>query len=293
MEDVTSDRMTNVIIVTSPLAHQYKNTRPNYTLTDFNGLMQIENIIDNYLLHSDTRINVILSLENENIFGITNYLQEKYPLVNIITTDRIGETYLGTARQNAEQLNLHNGEPIIITNCAVNAQINQSATKSFFAVNEQNEVLGIIRYEDYQTFISGTAEEAEVIDFYEDYRTFKAWTKANDKSTIFCDIDGTIIVAQKKGKYMEDPIPLTNRINQLLKESQNGSKIIFTTARPKKDDERTTQMLQKLGFTDFMLVSGLMNAKRVIINDYTDATPAPRAIAINVKRDSDSAPGKL
>jgi hypothetical protein len=47
-------------------------------------------------------------------------------------------------------------------------------------------------------------------------------------------------------------------------------------------------MLTDLGFVDFKLISGLSNAKRILINDYNDANPYPRAIAINIKRDQDN-----
>lgn len=33
---------------------------------------------------------------------------------------------------------------------------------------------------------------------------------------------------------------------------------------------------------------GLKNCKRILINDYNEANPYPRAIAINIKRDEDN-----
>jgi hypothetical protein len=47
-------------------------------------------------------------------------------------------------------------------------------------------------------------------------------------------------------------------------------------------------MLETLGFKDFQLITGLPNAKRILINDYNEANPFPRAIAVNIKRDSDN-----
>ena len=47
-------------------------------------------------------------------------------------------------------------------------------------------------------------------------------------------------------------------------------------------------MLESLGFTDFQLLTGLPNAKRILINDYNEANPFPRAIAINLKRETDN-----
>ena len=68
----------------------------------------------------------------------------------------------------------------------------------------------------------------------------------------------------------------------------NGSVVIFTTARPKSIEARTQQMLEGLGFENFQLISGLPNTKRILINDYNEANPFPRAIAVNIKRDHET-----
>ena len=47
-------------------------------------------------------------------------------------------------------------------------------------------------------------------------------------------------------------------------------------------------MLKGLGFVNFKLITGLPNTKRILINDYNEANPFPRAIAINLKRDTDN-----
>jgi len=72
------------------------------------------------------------------------------------------------------------------------------------------------------------------------------------------------------------------------KYQNNVSQIIFTTDRPKKYDIRTKEILDSLGFKEYDLISGLQNVKRILINDYNEANPHPRAIAINLKRDTDN-----
>ena len=62
----------------------------------------------------------------------------------------------------------------------------------------------------------------------------------------------------------------------------------FTTARSSNSHALTEQMLKDLGFVDFKLISGLPNTKRVLINDYNEANPWPRAVAVNIKRDQDN-----
>lgn len=123
---------------------------------------------------------------------------------------------------------------------------------------------------------------------YVDVGTADEWFNYNDKACIFCDIDGTIIKAQPKGGYDDEPEVLTHNVERLLELVEAGSTIVFTTARSSDYDERTIEILNSLGFTEFGLISGLPNTKRVLINDYNEANPYPRAIAINLKRNSDN-----
>jgi hypothetical protein len=67
-----------------------------------------------------------------------------------------------------------------------------------------------------------------------------------------------------------------------------GHQLIFTTARPFEQHYQLTQQLTGIGFKNFKLITGLKNVKRVLINDYNHANPFPRAIAVNVPRDSDT-----
>jgi hypothetical protein len=46
--------------------------------------------------------------------------------------------------------------------------------------------------------------------------------------------------------------------------------------------------LKRLGFGDCEFISGLINTKRILINDYNEENPFPRATAINIKRNIDN-----
>lgn len=123
---------------------------------------------------------------------------------------------------------------------------------------------------------------------YVDVGTAEEWFEYNDKAVIFCDIDGTIIKAQSRLEVGNPPISLEKNITRIKELIANGSQIIFTTARSNNTDVITEQMLKDLGFVDFKLISGLPNTKRVLINDYNEANPYPRAMAVNIKRDQDN-----
>lgn len=137
----------------------------------------------------------------------------------------------------------------------------------------------------------GTVFFAKKVTDYVDVGTAQDWNKYNNVPVLFCDIDGTIIVAQARygaNSYDSDPIPLESNIKRIKQYQQNGSQIIFVTSRPVTARDATVKTLNALGFTEFELLMGLNNSARMLINDYNDANPFPRAIAVNIKRDSDN-----
>lgn len=126
---------------------------------------------------------------------------------------------------------------------------------------------------------------------YIDVGTAEDWFEFNDKPVIFCDIDGTIIKSQ--GRYGENtffdvPIILEENVKRMLEWQVRGAQIIFTTARPEKYTTVTERMLRSLGFKNIILLIGLNASRRILINDYNNANPYPRAEAINLKRDADN-----
>jgi hypothetical protein len=128
------------------------------------------------------------------------------------------------------------------------------------------------------------------VDGYTDAGTIEDWLDYNNKPVIFCDIDGTIIHNQQRygsNNYYNDPVPLYKNIDAVMKSQNKGSQIIFTTARPDKYREVTEKMLRNLGFINFQLLMNLNNSSRILINDYNEMNPYPRATAINIKRNSD------
>ncbi len=129
-----------------------------------------------------------------------------------------------------------------------------------------------------------------------DVGTAKDWTDYNDRPTIFCDIDGTIVENQSQWgskNYFTDPVPLTENVAALVSAAELGCQIIFTTARPEKYRARTTEVLDGLGFRGYQLLMGLHHSRRILINDYAPSNPYPSAVAINLRRDSRELPAML
>lgn len=144
--------------------------------------------------------------------------------------------------------------------------------------------------------ISKMLSEGEIFQIedaknYIDVGTFSDWMEYNNKPTVFCDIDGTIIKAQNrhgKNSYNSSPKILKGNVLKIKKLFEEGAQIIFTTSRPEEYRTVTTAMLKSLGFNNFQLLMGLNNSQRILINDYSTHTPYPRATSINILRDSET-----
>ena len=68
----------------------------------------------------------------------------------------------------------------------------------------------------------------------------------------------------------------------------SGAQLIFTTARLENVRGQTEKLLNDLGFKNYQLMMGLLNTRRILINDFNDSNPFPRAEAINIRRNSDT-----
>lgn len=134
---------------------------------------------------------------------------------------------------------------------------------------------------------NGEIFSARSVTEYYDVGTAEDWFEYNNKSVIFCDIDGTIVRAKSKFNYSEIE-PLNSNIEVLLQKQKQGCQLVFTTARPHTEEKLTRNMLDQFGFVNYQLIIGLQNSRRILINDYNSANPFPRAEAINIKRDSDN-----
>jgi len=223
--------------------------------------------------------------------------------------------------------NYQEGNYVCISNIKDHEILKRLASKSFIVSNDQGIITSIIekqvvsdkfcvggyKFESANMFTSafeklkdahvkeifvshiieeclndGAIFKESAVTNYVDVGTAEEWFEYNDKAVLFCDIDGTIIKAQSRLEVGTLPIPLEKNIKRIKELIANGGQVIFTTARSSNTHAITEQMLKNLGFAEFKLISGLPNTKRVLINDYNDANPWPRAVAVNIKRDQDN-----
>jgi len=132
---------------------------------------------------------------------------------------------------------------------------------------------------------------ANEVTNYIDVGTYKEFVDYNQsKTTIFCDIDGTVFYNQSRlfeNNYSQAPTPIPNSVKYLLQKQKDGCKIIFVTSRPSEFKIITENKLNECGFKNYQVIYDLPHAPRTIINDYSVSNPYPTAISINVPRDDD------
>ena len=159
--------------------------------------------------------------------------------------------------------------------------------EAFEQLSKNNEEIYVSNIIQYCLFNEKLFIE-NVVSNYIDVGTAEEWFNYNDKSVIFCDIDGTIIKAQSKSDYTLAATPLIKNIDCIKKLIYEKNQVIFVTARPESARAQTQKMLNGLGLHGHSLIMGLLNCKRILINDFNAANPYPRAIAINISRDNDT-----
>ncbi len=106
------------------------------------------------------------------------------------------------------------------------------------------------------------------------------------KSTIFCDIDGTIFKYRKFGSYEETlPEVIQSILDYLNSEKEKGSFIVLTTARPETMIGHTMKELIRSKVPFDRLLMGIGRGTRYLINDIDPEKNEERAIAYNLVRD--------
>lgn len=106
-------------------------------------------------------------------------------------------------------------------------------------------------------------------------------------TTIFCDIDGTLVTHSKP---TESQLPthkldlLEGTIEKILEWDKLGYNIILTTGRKESLRKVTEQQLAEVGIIYDQLIMGIGGGKRYIINDKKPYGTENYAFAINLER---------
>ena len=104
------------------------------------------------------------------------------------------------------------------------------------------------------------------------------------KSTIFCDIDGTLIKYRIFTDYKTVlPVPISNTICYINSAYVNNHHIVLTTARPEYLRFHTIQELDLLDIKYHQLVMSIERGNRILIND-NEVKNNDRCYALNLER---------
>mgnify|MGYP003139140795 FL=1 len=106
-------------------------------------------------------------------------------------------------------------------------------------------------------------------------------------TTIFCDIDGTLVVHSKptEAQLPNHKLTLLNgTLEKLLEWDKLGYNIILTTGRKESLRKVTEKQLEEVGIFYDQLIMGIGGGKRYLINDKKIDNNDNYAIAINIER---------
>jgi hydroxymethylpyrimidine pyrophosphatase-like HAD family hydrolase len=105
---------------------------------------------------------------------------------------------------------------------------------------------------------------------------------------IFCDIDGTILKHHNDitKNILEEPQILENVIESFKQWDKANYKIYLTTGRKESYRKQTESQLQSLGIPYDVLIMGLSNGERIIINDKKMNGVENTAYAVNLVRNN-------
>lgn len=107
----------------------------------------------------------------------------------------------------------------------------------------------------------------------------------NRPKTIFCDIDGTLIVHNLPNNiYKSKPVLLDGTIDKLLEWDRKGYNVILTTGRKESLRKTTEEQLELAGIFYDKLIMGIGGGVRVLINDLKEDESFKTAVAFNLKR---------
>lgn len=109
---------------------------------------------------------------------------------------------------------------------------------------------------------------------------------AQFRGTIFCDIDGTLVVHEDKADYSRLPQLLPGSREKLRHWISEGYCVVLCTARHREDEPRLVEILRELDLPYHQIVTGLPSGVRIVINDRKpSAMFTTQAASLEIARD--------
>lgn len=149
----------------------------------------------------------------------------------------------------------------------------------------------------YKMMLDNIKFKAEKCFGYLDWGTLTDWSiYTRQFATLFVDVDG--VVVNNSAEFFEptwgDTGPIERNVECLNQLYETGKiKIVLVTSRNNYAKKVTLNQLKKIGLKYHDIIFGMLHAKRIIINDYSNSNPYRSCDAVNIKRDADELPELL
>ena len=284
-----------IIVPCAGRSSRFPNMRPKYLLSDYKRDLMIYSAINGLL--GQHKVTVTILKEHDDQYDSRTVLTETFgDRIKIVVLEKPTSSPAETVVETLSRIGPFDG-PFLVRDCdSFCAGAYQFAgtgkfMEAYGALKDQGGELFLSNIIDY-LIMSGEVFTERRVSNYVNVGTADAWHDYNDRPTIFCDIDGTIVLNQSAygaTRYDKQTFkPMQKNIEILKSYKAKGALIVFITARSKVYYKATREMLDQLGFADCQVIMELHHAKRVLVNDFAPSNPYPVSIAINLERGSDS-----
>jgi hypothetical protein len=233
-----------------------------------------------------------IDMENESIFNSVGY----FDLNDLNLTNPSSKSYL---QLDSEKNIINIVEKKVISNIFSIGAYGFNSSKEFTSnldeiknnrsLDKRNEIY--TSHIIYNMILKGSIFKGIKATQFIDWGDISSWERfKNDYSTIFCDIDGTLVKNSSENfpPYIGQAEPLNENIKALNKlKHEKKAYIVLTTSRKEKHRELTIKEMKKHKVLFDKLIMDLPHSKRIIINDFSSSNSYPTSEAINIKRDED------
>ena len=278
LENNNLDSISHIYLLNQPTASQSETVNRAIKKFKITGPIVVKDA-DNFFELEINEFNNFVAIEKLENIGFTNPSNKSYIsldnnnlITNIIEKKVISNTFSGGAYG--------------FSDAKIFSKYFNKLQKEFSYV-PVSELY--ISYLIFNMILDGGAFETKQVKNYKDWGDQKSWdTYKKSYSTIFCDIDGTLIENSSENfpPYIGDGKPLIENIENIRNLKESGSQIILTTSRPEKYRSITKKELKKHLIPYDYLIMGLLHGKRILINDYSQSNKFPSAESLNIFRNT-------
>lgn len=161
---------------------------------------------------------------------------------------------------------------------------------TFERLNQSHDHEIYVSHVVYQMLVDGDEFAARSTASYVDWGTSREYNEfRNALLTVFCDIDGVLLEhGTGHGSEGWSTNPIKHNIESLIEVQKRGRIfLVLTSSRPAKQRDSCLGRLNELGLRADETLFGLPHTKRYLVSSYSDESPYPNAISINLEQNTE------